>query len=151
MTVIRAAGAALASLALACSAVPAQQATIPQFDAELEAPTANSANPAPLPGEPVVSLNMPANPRDLLTGLYATKALIEVCEVSLTAEVSGAMEADEMRFLSQLGLDPQSAQASYGEILAATQTRNPDCAEGSADRAAVSEVVTVYTDALGAQ
>ena len=145
----RLAAACLLALGFAAPAF-AQQGDVPEFESELEAPSANSNNPAPLPGEPVISINMPASPSDLLTGLLATRALIEICELPLDIAIGNAMDADQADFVARLQLAPDAADATYEQIRTATEARTPDCAEGSPDRQGVEAVLSAYRDILPA-
>jgi len=84
---------------------------------------------------------------DLLTGLYATHAVIEICAVPLDAAVTGAMAADEQRLETSLGMDAPTGDAAYAAVKADVQTTAPDCAEGSPDRAGVDAVTAIYAQA----
>jgi hypothetical protein len=143
--------AAVCALALGMVApLTAQDATVPDFESELDLPSASSSNQAALPGEPVISLNMPANPSDLLTGLLATRALIEVCDVPLDINIASAMDTDQAAFAQRMQIAPEAVNASYAQIRTATETRGPDCADGSDDRQGIDAVVSVYRDSLSA-
>jgi len=141
--------AAVCALAFGLAApLTAQEARVPDFESELDLPSANSNNQAALPGEPVISLNMPANPSDLLTGLLATRALIELCDVPLDINIASAMDTDQAAFAQRMEITPEAVNASYEQIRTATETRGPDCAEGSADRQGIEAVVSVYRDSV---
>jgi hypothetical protein len=127
----------------------AQEVEMPPMAAG-EPPSADSDNQAPIAGTPMVGTAMPANPNDLLTGLYATRALAEICEITIEPAVLAAMEADQTAFAERLNVSAASAEGTYQEIRGAIESTSPDCAPGSADVAGVNDVIAVYTEAAAA-
>jgi hypothetical protein len=111
--------------------------------------TAQDAAPAAPAGSEVVvdpAAAVPAQPQqaDLLTGLYATKAVIEICAVTVDAAVTQAMESDEQRLETSLQLDAAGGDEAYAAVKADVVKTAPDCAEGSPDRAGVDAVTAIY-------
>lgn len=118
---------------------PAEQ---PAFSGELDAPTSGEA--VTLEGTPVPALTVPPDPRDLLTGLYATKGLAEICSIAIDAKTQEAMSADEAQYVANLGITAEAASQAYNEIKATLEARGPDCSDGSGDVAGVTEVLDLY-------
>ena len=98
--------AALALLALSLLPAAAQEATPTQPAAEDIVVDATAA----IPGQ--------SKQADLLTGLYATRAVIEICAVQLDASVTDAMAADEQRLETALRLDAPSGDQAYAAVKA---------------------------------
>lgn len=119
-----------------------QQAEQPAFSGELDAPA--SGEGVTLEGTPVPALTVPPDPRDLLTGLYATKGLAEICSIAIDAKTQEAMSADEAQYVANLGITAEAASQAYDEIKATLEAREPDCSDGSGDVAGVTEVLDLY-------
>jgi len=117
------------------------------------APAAPVAAPAAPVAAPEISINPAAglaaatDPTQLLTGLYATKAVIELCAIEIPAATQTAMTADQIRFERKMGWDPATALQAYGGIKTSVESTKPDCTEGSADRQGVDAVLSVYAGA----
>ncbi|KKB10851.1 hypothetical protein VE25_15820 [Devosia geojensis] len=114
----------------------------PQFSGELDPPT--SGEGVTLQGTPVPALTVPVNPRDLLTGLLATRGLAEICGIAITPEVEAAMSADQAEYIQTLGLTEEAATRAFTDIKSTLEARQPDCNEGSTDVAGVNEVLELY-------
>lgn len=118
--------------------------------AGLGAATAQEAAPAaaPAPSQVVVDPAAPidATPKqaNLLTGMYATKAVIEICAISLADGVVKGMEIDQKRLETSLAMDAPTAEKAYAVVKADVEKTEPDCADGSADRAGVEAVTSIY-------
>ena len=119
--------------------------------AGLSAPLAQEVAPAPAPAEaPVISIDPAASidtsPKqlNLLTGLYATQALIEICAVTVPADVVTKMDRHRLLYETTLGMDTATGTKAYESTKAEVQQTGPDCAEGSTDRKGVDAVVAVY-------
>lgn len=122
--------AALAVLALISGAAVAQEA----------APTT-----APeIVIDPAASLNTTPKQANMLTGFYATQAVIELCAVSIEPNIAEGMAADRARLETALSMDATAAAAAYAQVKADVEKTQPDCAEGSADRAGVDAVTAIY-------
>lgn len=122
--------AALAVLALISGAAVAQEA----------APTT-----APeIVIDPAASLNTTPKQANMLTGFYATQAVIELCAVSIEPTIAEGMAADRARLETALSMDATAAAAAYAQVKADVEKTQPDCAEGSADRAGVDAVTAIY-------
>lgn len=119
-----------------------QQAEQPAFSGEMDAPTSSEA--VTLEGTPVPALTVPPDPRDLLTGLYATKGLAEICGIAIDAKIQEAMSADEAQYVATLGITAEAAGKAYDEIKSTLEARGPDCSDGSGDVAGVTEVLDLY-------
>lgn len=116
------------------------QAAIPAAPAAPVAAPEISINPA-------AGLAAATDPTQLLTGLYATKAVIELCAIEIPAATQTAMTADQIRFERKMGWDPATALQAYGGIKTSVESTKPDCTEGSADRQGVDAVLSVYAGA----
>ena len=125
--------AALAAFALLSSVAVAQEA----------APAAPAAS-ADIVVDPAAT--RPVNPKqtDMLTGFYATQAVIEICAVELEQGVRDGMAADRERLETALGMDAATASSAYDRVKADVETTSPDCAEGSPDRIGVDAVTAIY-------
>lgn len=122
--------AALALLSLTLSPALAQQA----------APAA----PADIVVDPAAKLNTSPKQANMLTGFYATQALIEICAIALEPDIVTGMAVDRSRLETALGLDVASAGATYAKVKAEVETTGPDCADGSPDRLGVDAVTAIY-------
>jgi hypothetical protein len=109
---------------------------------------AQEAAPAPAPANVVVDPAAPidATPKqaNLLTGMYATKAVIEICAISFETGVVNGMNADQKRLETSLGMDAPTAEKAYAGVKADVEKTSPDCADGSADRLGVEAVADIY-------
>ena len=74
----------------------------------------------------------------------ATKAVIEICAISLADGVIKGMEIDQKRLETSLAMDAPTAEKAYAVVKADVEKTQPDCAEGSADRAGVEAVASIY-------
>lgn len=112
------------------------------------APLAQEATP------PVAAPNIEVDPSavidntpkqlDLLTGLYATQAVIEICAITVPADVNERMTRDRQRYESLLIMDAETASRAYASTKAEVEKTTPDCAEGSVDRQGVEAVLSAY-------
>jgi len=128
---IRTTAAALV-LALAASTTSlAQEATTPPADTQV------TVDP---------SANVRALPKavDILTGLYATLATVEICEIALDPAIEAAIDADRASMEASAAFDQPTGEKAYQAVLADVRKTNPDCAEGSPDRQGVDAVTAVY-------
>ena len=121
----------------------------------LGAATAQEATPAQpaapeIVVDPAASLNTSSKQANMLTGFYATQAVIELCAITIEPGIAEGMAADRLRLETALGLDVAKAAEAYGKIKADVETTSPDCAEGSADRAGVEAVTAIYAATPGA-
>lgn len=130
--------ATLVFLAAGLAAVSAQEIA-PAAPASPAAPAASdiTINPA----APIDATPKQAN---LLTGMYATKAVIEICAVTLEAGVTNGMAVDQKRLETSLGMDAPTAEKAYAQVKADVEKTTPDCADGSPDRIGVDAVTNIY-------
>ena len=124
--------AASAALAVALSTVQAQEA-VPATPA-----------PATVSIDPAASVDATPKQVNLLTGLYATRAVLEICAVTVAEEASTRMNNDQKKFEAGLGMDAAAATEAYAKVKADVERTTPDCAEGSTDRANAEAVVSIY-------
>lgn len=113
--------------------------------------TAFAQEATPVPAEaPVIRIDPAANidnsPKqlNLLTGLYATQAVIEICAVTVPEDVVTKMGRQRMAYETALGMDAATGSRAYESTKADVQQTSPDCADGSADRLGVDEVLAIY-------
>ena len=95
--------AALAALALTFGASVAQEAA-----------------PAAAPEivvDPAASLNTTPKQANMLTGFYATLAVIEICAVSIEPDITAGMDADRKRLETLLAMKIRTALAG-GNVVA---------------------------------
>jgi len=128
--------AVLAVLALGLGVSVAQEAATPA------APAAPA--PADIVIDPAASLNTTPKQANMLTGFYATQAVIELCSVTIEPDIAAGMAADRTRLETALGLDAAKAASAYAQVKADVEKTSPDCAEGSPDRLSVDAVTAIY-------
>ena len=116
--------------------------------AALNIAVAQETPSVPAPSDVVVNPAAPINatPKqaNLLTGMYATKAVIEICAISLEDGVLNGMDVDQKRLETSLAMDAPTAEKAYAQVKADVEKTTPDCAEGSADRLGVEAVADIY-------
>lgn len=83
----------------------------------------------------------------LLTGLYATQATVEICGMTVTEPGATAMSAHRRQLEGELRMDAATAEAAYAAVKADVEKTGVDCAEGSADRQQTEAVIAVYSGA----
>src|SRR5690606_1199979 len=113
----------------------------------LGATTAQEAAPAEAPEivvDPAASLNTSPKQANMLTGFYATMAVIDICAIVVEPDITAGMDADRQRLETALGMDPATAAAAYEQVRADVEKTTPDCAEGSSDRLGVDAVTAIY-------
>lgn len=94
--------------------------------------------------DPAARLNTSPKQVNMLTGFYATQAVIEACAIALAPNVTTGMAADRARLERALGMDAASAATAYAKVKADVETTSPDCADGSPDRLGVDAVTAIY-------
>lgn len=113
---------------------------------------AQEAAPAPAAApeivvDPTASLNTTPKQANMLTGFYATLAVIDICAIAIEPDITTGMEADRKRLETALGMDPATAATAYDQVKADVEKTAPDCTEGSEDRRGVDAVTAIYADA----
>ena len=106
------------------------------------APAAPSA--ADITIDPAASLDKSPKQASMLTGLYATRAVIELCSVTVDPKVMAGIEADQTRLETSLGMDTPTGANAYAKVKADVEKTSPDCAAGSTDLTSVDAVVAIY-------
>jgi hypothetical protein len=136
---IRASAATTLALALALSmgAAHAQQAS-----------PAPNAPPAEVVVDPAAVINTTSPQANMLTGFYATLAVIDLCDIAVDTAVLEGMNADRARLENSVGLDSVAGERAYAVIKENVQTTKADCAEGSPDRQSVDAVTAIYSKAV---
>lgn len=124
--------AMFAVLALGLSPALAQEAVLTQ-----PAPADVVVNPSANTAQPPKRANM-------LTGIYATKAVIEICAVTIDAKILASIDADTNNLQTSMGIDAATGKLAYDRVKADVEKTKPDCTEGSADRASVEAVTSLY-------
>lgn len=100
--------------------------------------------------DPAASIDTTPKQANMLTGFYATQAVIELCAVPIEPTIAEGMAADRVRLETALGMDAVAAAEAYGLVKADVERTTPDCAEGSADRLGVDAVTAIYADLANA-
>ncbi len=126
--------AVLAALALALGSATAQDLPPPETAKITIDPTAQVGGVA-------------SKQADMLTGYYATVAVIELCSLSIEPDIFAGMNADKLRLERALSMDAATATEAYGKVKAEVETTSPDCTEGSPDRISVDAVTAIYSAA----
>lgn len=124
-------------------------ATLGAAQAQDAAPAETPA-PADVVVDPAASVDDTPKQANLLTGLYATMAVIEICDIAVEPAVQTVMEADRARLEAMFRMDEATATEAFGRVRADVETTSPDCAEGSADRQGVEAVTAVYAQQAAA-
>ena len=99
--------------------------------------------------DPAAPIDATPKQANLLTGLYATRAVIELCAVSVEPAVLAGMDADQARLQTGLGMDEATSTQAYAQVKADVEKTQPDCAEGSPDRTSVDAVTSIYAAQAG--
>jgi hypothetical protein len=109
--------------------------------------TAQEAAPATAPEivvDPAAAIDTTPKQANMLTGFYATQAVIELCSVAIEPNIAEGMAADRARLETALSMDAPTAAAAYAQVKADVEKTTPDCADGSPDRAGVDAVTAIY-------
>lgn len=140
--------AVLAVLALGLNTAMAQDAAPATNDA---APAKNDAAPAAtdIVVNPAAPIAITPKQTNLLTGFYATLAVIEICAINIPDDIKSGMAGDQKRLEASLGLDAAGATQAYAKVRADVEKTTPDCTEGSLDRTSVDDVTAIYARASG--
>lgn len=94
--------------------------------------------------DPAANLNTSPKQHRMLTGFYATQAVIDICELTIAPEIVAGMSADRQRLETALGMDAPTGAKAYAAVKTDVETTRPDCSEGSADRLGVDAVTSIY-------
>ena len=111
------------------------------------ASVAQEAAPAAAPEivvDPAATINTTPKQANMLTGFYATQAVIELCSVAIEPAIAEGMAADRARLEASLSMDAAAATAAYAQVKADVEKTTPDCADGSPDRAGIDAVTAIY-------
>ena len=133
--------ALVAGLGLGLGAAQAQEAT----PAPTTAPAPDAATSVVI--DPAADVSKAPKQNNLLTGFYATQAVIEICALPIDEAVKTGMAGDLRRLEASVGLDEASGATAYAKVKADVEKTKPDCTEGSADRASVDAVTAIYAEA----
>lgn len=107
---------------------------------------ASTTTPAPtdIRVDPNATINVMSKQGNMLTGIYATQAVIDICAITVPEPVATRMGNDRKRFETGVGLDATGATEAYDKVKTSVTATKPDCAEGSADRKNVEAVLALY-------
>jgi hypothetical protein len=107
---------------------------------------AATTTPAPtdIKIDPGAAINVMPKQANMLTGIYATQAIIDICAITVPEPVATKMGNDRKRFEAGVGLDAAGGAEAYEKIKANVAGTKPDCAEGSTDRTNVQAVLDIY-------
>lgn len=95
--------------------------------------------------DPLAQVNTTSKQGQLLTGLYATQATLEICAIDVIEPGVTAMNAHRRQLETELRLDEASGVKAYEAIKADVEKAGVDCNEGSADRQSANAVVAIYS------
>lgn len=95
--------------------------------------------------DPKATVNVPPRTVSLLTGLYATLATVEICEIEVMEPAATGMAAHRRDLESQLSLDEPAAEKAYDAVHADVEKSGLDCAAGSADREQADAIIAIYS------
>jgi hypothetical protein len=107
---------------------------------------ASTTTPAPtdIQIDPSATINVMSKQANMLTGIYATQAVIDICAITVPEPVATRMGNDRKRFETGVGLDATGATEAYDKVKTSVTATTPDCAEGSPDRKNVEAVLSLY-------
>lgn len=111
------------------------------------ASAAQEAAPAPAPDiviDPAAAIDTTPKQANMLTGFYATQAVIELCSVAIEPQIAEGMAADRVRLETALSMDAATAASAYARVKADVEKTEPDCTDGSPDRSGVDAVTAIY-------
>ncbi|MCS6762567.1 MAG: hypothetical protein MO846_11900 [Candidatus Devosia symbiotica] len=111
---------------------------------------AQDATPATAPDivvDPAAPIPAISKQNDLMTGFFATMAVIKICAIDVPQAIKDSMSGDQTRLEASVGLNANTAALAYSKIKSAVEKTNPDCTPGSADLASVEAVSKIYADA----
>ncbi|HWV20661.1 MAG TPA: hypothetical protein VN036_06510 [Devosia sp.] len=116
----------------------------------IAAPLAQEAAPAPatppkITVDPSAVVDAMPKQGQLLTGLYATQATIELCNITVAEPGVTAMNAHRRQLESEFHLEGETAQKAYDTVKADVEKAGIDCTEGSPDRQQTEAVIAVYS------
>jgi hypothetical protein len=124
----------------------AQEAPPPTTPPAAPAPSTEAAPAAPdIQVDPSATIDNTPKQLKLLTGIYATQAVIDICSITVPEDVATAMSNDRKRYEGLLIMDEAASTRAYEATKAEVQSTAPDCAEGSTDRQGVDAVLAAYT------
>ena len=112
------------------------------------APLAQDAAPAPAPTitvDPHAIVDAMPKQGQLLTGLYATQATIELCNITVAEPGVTAMAAHRRQLETEFHLEGETAVKAYETVKADVEKSGVDCTEGSPDRQQTDAVIAVYS------
>lgn len=119
---------ALAALALAASLLPVSAQDAPQV----------------ITVDPNAAISQLPKSAQLLTGLYATLATLELCAVEAPEPAATGMNAHRRQMEAELRMDGETATAAYQRVRADVEKAGIDCTDGSSDRQQADAVVAIY-------
>lgn len=116
----------------------------------IAAPLAQEAAPAPAAAptitvDPGAVVDVMPKQGQLLTGLYATQATIELCNITVAEPGVTAMNAHRRQLETDFRLEGESAVKAYEAVKADVEKAGIDCTEGSPDRQQTDAVIAVYS------
>lgn len=118
----------------------------PALAQDVTTDAAGAAN-AKLTIDPKAALDTQPQSVDILTGLYATLATVDICKIELAEPVSTAMNADRKRLETSLSMDEATADKAYASVHDDVEKTGLDCSDGSTDRQQTDAVISVYSSA----
>ena len=115
--------------------------------ASLASASAQEASPAATPQitvDPKASVGQLPKSAQLLTGLYATLATLELCAVDIPEPARTGMSAHRRQMEASLSMDEATGTKAYEVVRADVEKTGVDCAETSDDRQQAAAVVAIY-------
>lgn len=108
--------------------------------------SASAQEPAPttITVDPSATISQMPKSAQLLTGLYATLATLELCAIDIAEPAATGMSAHRRQMEAELRMDEETGTAAYERVRADVEKAGVDCAEGSNDRQQAEAVVSIY-------
>lgn len=122
---------ALAALVVAASLAPAF--------AQDQAPAAPQ-----ITIDPAASVAKLPRSAEVLTGLYATLATLELCNVDVPEPARTGMSAHRRQMEASLSMDEATGTKAYEVVRTDVEKAGVDCAETSTDRQQANAVIAIY-------
>jgi hypothetical protein len=110
---------------------------------DLTTDAAGAAN-AQVTIDPSAAVSAMPQTANILTGLYATLATVELCDIAVSDTVTTAMDAHRTQMETSLSMDEATSTKAYDTVRADVEKTGVDCAEGSTDRQQAEAVAALY-------
>jgi hypothetical protein len=108
---------------------------------------AQDAAPAAAPQitiDPAAAVNQLPRSAQILTGLYATLATLEICAIDIPEPARTGMSAHRRQMEASLSMDEATGTKAYDVVRVDVEKTGVDCSETSTDRQQADAVIAIY-------